>query len=382
MATQRLNLICDQSTFANFLQWASAVSAWFAACGWMQSNDTGQEMWTNLSISAVAMSGTTMTCTYGSLTGQPLAVGRALTITGWTAGNTGNNGTFVITALGSGTFSAVNASGANVGSGGTGVVTAATSVPGSGAFVYEIWQPNDGLTNFFLKMEYGNYTSTTNCPTVRMTISTATNGAGVSSGTIMGPWVSNFYSYSAPSTTVSYDSVFSGSPGRIAVLLWRTGGNNSTQVFAVERSLNSSGAYTGAHVTLMAAGCVGAVGAYMPYSQQTLVFGVGVAPAPSSASTYSRGGLCCRSFYPGGNATALFNGAIPFDTTAPAIGYFDYPLTSLGIIQASAGIEGSTFTATLYGTTRTYLQTQAGSMGFCVGPGSSNTSQFLCMRYD
>ena len=30
------------------------------------------------------------------------------------------------------------------------------SVPGSGAFVYEIWEPNDGLTTFYVKVEYGN----------------------------------------------------------------------------------------------------------------------------------------------------------------------------------------------------------------------------------
>lgn len=45
------------------------------------------------------------------------------------------------------------------------------SVPGSGAYVYEIWQPNDGLTAFYLKAEYGNF-SGTNMPSIRVSIGT------------------------------------------------------------------------------------------------------------------------------------------------------------------------------------------------------------------
>jgi hypothetical protein len=37
------------------------------------------------------------------------------------------------------------------------------SVPGSGAYVYEVWQPNDGLTTFYAKIEYGNSTASA-CP--------------------------------------------------------------------------------------------------------------------------------------------------------------------------------------------------------------------------
>ena len=59
------------------------------------------------------------------------------------------------------------------------------SPPGSGAYVYEVWQPGDGLENFYLKIEYGNY-SGTNAPTIRLTISTTTDGAGTPTGYIVG----------------------------------------------------------------------------------------------------------------------------------------------------------------------------------------------------
>src|ERR1039458_7386899 len=115
MAASLSYLLNDSSTFANYFAWASSFATAFIAAGsWVQSPDTGQVMWSGLSITAVSMSGTTMTCTYSSQTGLALAVGRALTVTGWTSGNVGNNGTFVITGgtltAGSGTFTATNRS--------------------------------------------------------------------------------------------------------------------------------------------------------------------------------------------------------------------------------------------------------------------------------
>jgi hypothetical protein len=225
--TSQQFLICDQSTFANFFQWAAPISAFFAASGWAQSTDTGQEMWTGMNITANAQSGTTAVFTYNSLTGLPLANGRALNITGMT--NAGNNHTIVITSFTgttSGTITCTLATGVTE-SGSSGVVTAATAVPGSAAFVYEVWTPNDGLTNFFVKMEYGNV-SGTNCPSIRITISTTTNGAGTATGLILGPTNTNPASFTPPSTTTPYECNFSGAPGRIGVMMWRNSPNAST----------------------------------------------------------------------------------------------------------------------------------------------------------
>jgi hypothetical protein len=116
-----------------------------------------------------------------------------------------------------------------------------SSVPGSSAFVYEIWEPNDGLTNFFVKMEYGNI-SGTNCPSLRITISTSTNGAGTSTGFVVGPTSTNVSSFSPPSTTIQYECDFSGAAGRIGVMMWRNITNVGNQLFAIERSVNASGA--------------------------------------------------------------------------------------------------------------------------------------------
>lgn len=369
---QQLNLICDQSTYANFYQWASAVSAWFAACGWAQGTDTGQQMWTGLSISGAAQSGSNTIYSYSGLTGLPLAVGRALTITGMQ--NSANNGVKVLTACSgtiSGTFTVANASGVSE-SGSSGLVTAGSTLPGSAAYFYEIWHPNDGLTDFYLKVEYGNM-SGTNCPAVRLTISTATNGAGTAGGTVMGPYTYNS-SFTAPSTTIPYDCRFSGGPGRISFLLWRGAPNSAAQVYAIERSINASGTYTGAHVTLMLAGYC----SQEPYIQQTLVFGLGVAPLQSAGNS-SYGGMACRTFNLGSSNNSYFNNLVPFDTTAPFIGYFDYPLTSFGAVPAANGSEGALFTATIYGASHTYISTQSGCLYRC---GPANSTIYFCMRYD
>src|SRR5258708_8690317 len=233
------------------------------------------------------------------------------------------------------------------------------AVPGSGAYVYEIWQPNDGLTTFYVKMEYGNV-SGTNCPGLKISIGAGTNGAGTLTGFVMGPQQVCGTSYTPASTTVTYECNFSGAAGRIGVMMWRTGTVGQQQFFAIERSVNSSGAYTSSHVTLFVSGNGGGqVGRFC--AQASHVFGVGIAPnnLNNSGATNS-GGWISRMQDPTSSASSSFNGSIPFDTPTPAIGYFDFPLTVCGVAFASDIVEGVTFTATLYGNTRTFLPSKNG----------------------
>ena len=380
MASSQQFLVCDSSTFANYAQWASAISAQLAADTWIQTNDTGQIMWSGMNITAVSMSGTTMTCTYSAQTGLALAVGRALTVTGWTGGNTGNNGTFVITggtlAAGSGTFIATNASGVNVASGGTGVVTIAAAAPGSAAYFYEIWTPNDGLTAFYMKLEYGNL-SGTNSPSVRVTLGAGTNGSGTITGLSVGPTPLNLDAITPPSTITQYECDFSGGPGRFNFMLWRNAPSNQQQFMAVERSINASGTYVGTYVTVWYSGYSGGTPATTG-GQSTLYFGVGTIGTNARATT--QGGICARVF----PASSAFNGTQAFDLSSPMVGFFDYPGTSTGLAWAGTLTEGVPFSTTVYGTTRTYMPSASGPFASC-GPALNNYAQavyILCMRYD
>lgn len=275
-------------------------------------------------------------------------------------------------------------------SGDTGQVNWATisAVPGSGAFVYEIWEPNDGLLNFYARVEYGNANGQTNCPVIRVSIGTGTDGAGNLTGTVMGPiYACNgaSASYSPPSSTIQYNCYFSGAAGRIGALMWRDGANNCQQYFAIERSIDVNGNYTGSYVTIIAGG-LNAANDWPAHQQQSLVFGAGVGPTTPRSS--GGGG----SYYPclavrrlnTGGATSAFNGAIPFDTVAPDIGYYDNNCTMIGVAAAPDLVEGVTFAVTLYGSTRTFMPTKNGSLGFAMFANGSTSNSFiaLCMRYD
>jgi hypothetical protein len=383
MAASLSYLLNDNSTYANYFSWASPISAALIAAGWVQSPDTGQVMWSGLSITAVSMSGTTMTCTYSSQTGLALAIGRALTVAGWTSGNVGNNGTFVITGgtltAGSGTFTATNAAGVNVASGGTGVVTATSVVPTTNTYLYEIWQPNDGLANFFLKLEYGNYSSGTNAPTIAATLGTLTNGAGVFVGLSTSRFVASIATNAAASSTVPYECRFSGGAGYFGAMLWKTIANG--QMLYVERSVNSSGAYVGNHVTLVVIGCV-TTGNVCTANQQTLTLGgLGAAPVVCTANTsnYNQG-LEIRC--PNPRVSQVFNSSVPVDNLVPCVGYFDYPLLGLAGMSYLAVSEGQTITIPVYGTNHTYYCTQYAPFATAIQGSSNNSGNCLCMRYE
>jgi hypothetical protein len=380
MAVQTLQLICDQSTYANYFQWASAVDKWFATNTWIQSTDTGQWMRSGMNITAVAgISGSSATYTYNSLTGVALQIGQALTITAMT--HSINSGTFVITALGGGTFTIANQNGTPLAeSGSTGVVTQASTVPGTSLFYNSIWQPNDLLTNFYAKMEYGNFSGQANAPTIQISIGTGSDGAGNLTGTVMGPFLIPMTNPNPYSTSIPWECRFTASSSRIAVMLWRLETNYCTQLFSIERSVNSSGVYTGSYVTLITVGDTGSTTSYQSSSQHSLVFGVGVPPAqcPISPSN-GTGGLAIRVVNAGNYPNTLFNNMIPFELAAPFIGAYDYPQTNIGMIPYPNGQEGMIFSATVYGTGHTYIMTRAGSMG-CISYGP--IVNYLCMRYD
>jgi hypothetical protein len=257
-----------------------------------------------------------------------------------------------------------------------------SSPPGSGAYVYEIWQPNDGVSpNFYVKMEYGNWSGSSNSPSIRITVGVSTNGAGTITGTyIMGPLYTAFQNAISVNSSTTYACYYSGAAGRISVLLWPSQGGNDPQAFAIERSLNSSGTYTGAYVTVVASGAQSQSTDWPHHSQQSLVFGVGLGPTSSrgSGSSNSLPCLAVRLMNPN-NASTFFNGGIPFDAVAPSIGYYDCPMTSIGIGQPVDIAEQVAFSVTLYGSSRVYMPTKASDI--CLIFNAARDTAY-CIRYD
>lgn len=253
------------------------------------------------------------------------------------------------------------------------------SVPGSGAYVYEVWKPGDALAVFYLKVEYGN-TSGTNAPNVRISLGTTTNGSGTLTGFLSDVISVNPSAITPPSTTTQYECNFSGDTSRMCVMLWRNAPAGQGQsLFAVERSLNSSGSYTGSYVTLFAVGKQS--GNVVAGYQQSISLTLGAAPAsPNQTTNGNAFGLVARLYYPIVAGSSAFAGSIPFDTCSPVIGYFDYPCTVLGMTLGVDVAEAVTFTAAVYGTAHTYLPSKVGA--FSRPAIFTNNTMTTCMRYD
>jgi hypothetical protein len=378
MATQTSNQPCDTSTLANFVAWATFISTAFQAFGWLQTADTGQIMWTGLNITAVAMSGSNMTCTYSGLTGLALATGRALTVTGWTSGNVGNNGTFVITSLGVGTFTAVNASGVNVGSGGTGVVTKVVATPTSVNAYYEIWQANDAgavLTPIFIKMEYG----TTAGPSIQLLIGTSSNGTGTITGTTMHSNaiynITNTNYASNGSTTIPCFA--SGNAGEIRFLLWQGSATLGT-IFGIERGKDSNGNI----ITTTGSPPATAYFSFLSCSTATPVTSLyqSAILGNLAAATDTNWSTFCAS---AGSASENFNGTTASQPVWPLVGFLGNPMLGFGCCVGADVGEGATVTVSIYGSNHTYLATKTGTAFPTIGRfTTAGSASAILMRYE
>src|ERR1039458_9653409 len=165
MATSNQALVRDNSTLANFKQWATAISNFFITAGWTRTADTGQVNWGSIG-----------------------------------------------------------------------------AVPGSGAYVYEILQTNDGFTTYYLKVEYGTHADGSNNPGMRFTAGTATTGTGAISGILTG-------AFKAPGDVVAngdgastFNCYFSGDAGRMCIMMWRdVTSYYNPWVMVVKRLINEQG---------------------------------------------------------------------------------------------------------------------------------------------
>lgn len=288
MATLATAAVRDNSTLANFKQWAQVISNFFTTAGWTKSTDTGQVNWSTIA-----------------------------------------------------------------------------AVPAASTYVYEIWEPNDGLTNFYLKVEYGTDTASSNtAPQMRLSISTSTNGAGTLGGLVAGPFVEPYTTTSVTSTTTQWNCYLSGAAGRFNCAMWVNDSTNFGAIFfGVARSKNSSGANTSVHATLVG---IGYDPTYSYSNVGIIVFGMGVAnqvqgvgnPAPPIIHT----GL-----------SNLFGGGIAISPLFPNIGYYDNPLIEIAGASAVDVSDQGVFTIAAakmpYGTAHTYIG--------LTGSGKSPISRFI-----
>ncbi len=260
------------------------------------------------------------------------------------------------------------------------------TAPAAGSYVYEIWKPNDGLTTFYLKVEYGTNTASTNTgPQMRLSIGTSTNGAGVLTGFVTGLATTPNSVVTVSSTVTQWQCYFSGDSGRIGVMMWRDDTANAGPLFfGVQRSLNSSGTPTSSYVTLVA---IGNNGNSSQCFQQSVVFGVGVSTLVTPTS--NDGGFIC--LLPHGNlntaATALFNGQAAISPVFPLVGYYDNPMDIVAVGCYNDFTEGTQYSIASgnmpYGVSHNYIAGKNAPFLKAGTNGASLASECcLLMRYD
>lgn len=241
------------------------------------------------------------------------------------------------------------------------------TAPAAGTFVYEIWKPGDGGTVFYLQLRYS--TSSNSGGRITAQLGTSTNGSGTLTGfttNVMEPSNSNGQGGGA---TLTYECNFSGDINRLGIMMFRTwvqGTNNpgSPWLITCERTHNTDGSDNNTGVTLV----VGNNGGGSNVSQQTIVFGVGAAPAPST-----RNYVTLSNF---NNGSGAYNNNIPVSPLFPVYGLYDSPMTGIAAAHTQDVADGCEFTTTLYGSTRTYM-----AIGN-INPNRPDGNTILCMRYD
>lgn len=254
-------------------------------------------------------------------------------------------------------------------SGDTGQVNWTTvTAPAAGSFVYEIWQPADGGTTFYFKIEYGSNSSTPKGPRMRVSIGTTTNGSGTLTGIVT--------SLSEPTATTGagqgssiFDCYFSGDTDRLSMILWRSLGATgcTTLFFGVERTKNTDGTNSTDGVTLLW-GCDTTINT----GHQTLVFGVAAAGIVGGAS--NRGFAVISEANLGSDLA--FNNNVPMSPVFPLYGKWGNPMTTFGVVPGGDVGEGCLFATSLYGATRTYVATAN------INWTTPGTNWKVCMRYD
>jgi hypothetical protein len=266
------------------------------------------------------------------------------------------------------------------------------SVPTAGQAnaVYEVWQPQDGLTTFYLKVQYGVTTAAE--PGIWLCASTTTNGAGgptglMNTGTIASPgWQLPSTNVAVTSTVTQWNCYLSGDTGRFGMVMWcndttpTDGGGIS---FVIERSINSSGSYTSSYYGMVGVTPASALSRNM---YQWVVYGIG---ATTTGKNTTGNAVPGPPFLmdPGAvyqSNSSQFNGNIPFSPVFPQIGYYDNPMTGCGagnIVDVTDQTSYTILAAQMpYGVSHTYKGFTSLPFSQCFNVGSGGFGWLI--RYD
>lgn len=240
------------------------------------------------------------------------------------------------------------------------------SVPASNTYVYEIWQPGDGGTAFYVRIDYGNSGGS---PALRIQGATTTNGAGTLSGftTTQAVPVPG-----ANSGSTLFNCLYCGDTSSFAIMMWRDIGTSSNFVISVDRARNSAGATTNSYFTLLCS----LTTSNNAWFVQSLWFGVGAAPAQGSQNISAWNCLFGASNFRGASQSMAFNGNTGITPVFPFVGYYDCPVLTVAHAAITDFSELAVISTTVLGASHTYIFAKGGTFG------GSNFGLGVLMRWE
>lgn len=248
-----------------------------------------------------------------------------------------------------------------------------STVPVSAAYVYEIWKSTDTLSTalpIVIKLEYGsNGTGATAVPLLRLTIGTASSGAGVITG---GSTASQLIGFATAEGATTFPCFFSGDAGEFRMYMWQHPTILVGMYMVIERSKDGTGADTGEYVTWFA----GLNSTSSPNGFQQSILPGGIVTI--------KGTQIHTITIDTASATGTFNGTTASFPVFPLIGKVGNPALGLQTAYNADVADGSTCTvASFYGSTHTYIGLAGSNFTYGInGLGTGVARAALLMRYE
>lgn len=233
---------------------------------------------------------------------------------------------------------------------------------GNTAAGYEIWRPNDALTPFYVKIEYGTG-GNTNGPSIWITVGTATNGAGG----FVGPTTNRTLVQMSPITVSALNCWASGSSNRFAFALGSDpaqSGNIYYMYFGVERTKAADGTDNLDGVTVISHMNSGVTG--VQFANQTLGY-VGNA---GLVQFFGAGDIPT-----GGESSSVFGADSYTFPLKPYLGYARNPIMNFTVCFAADFTREQPIDLEVYGATHKYMM-----LGTVTNNVNSSSSAFFSQR--
>lgn len=240
---------------------------------------------------------------------------------------------------------------------------------------YEIWKSSDALSSsipIYVKIEwYAGAGGNANSPGMFVTFGTGSDGNGNLTGSI-GTRQRLFGSNTTDTTTVMEFDLSGGTNWFCFLLFRQASGSDKTAFISCGRSRDSSGNVDNRYIITWLQGMVGGGGNGCKFQIVQNPLNGGALPVEGMIPTVLTG-----------QTSGAIGGNVALGPIMPVYGKLDNPILEFAAAKAPDITEGATISASLYGTTHTFLCTKASVLGANLNIGNTTgNSPALLFRWE